>query len=310
MKRRMSDWLRGPWDFLMRLCVQLARWLGALLALVIGVGLFWKLPEWYVAARQHGLSPRDLIELENQTRATWAQVLGGAAGLVLIYLTWRRIAAIERAVEISEEGHITERFTRAIEQLGSGKREVRVGGIYALERIARDSEKDHWTTMEVLTAFVRERAPWSLNKSASEKAGRPRLYADIQAVLTVIGRRKRTYNNGEDLALDLFGTDLRKADLRRAHLEKANFNGACLVDANLLDAHLEGADFWEAHLQMANLCEAHMEEAVLTGAHLEGADMSGAVGLTREQIDQAITDAKTKLPDHLAPDEPSASTRG
>ena len=36
---------------------------------------------------------------------------------------------------------------------------IRLGGIYALERIARDSEKDHGPIMEVLTAYVREKAP-------------------------------------------------------------------------------------------------------------------------------------------------------
>jgi hypothetical protein len=39
---------------------------------------------------------------------------------------------------------------------------VRIGGIYALERIARDSAKDHPTVMEVLNAFIRDhsREPW------------------------------------------------------------------------------------------------------------------------------------------------------
>ena len=36
---------------------------------------------------------------------------------------------------------------------------IRLGGIYALERIAKDSEKDHGPIMEVLTAYVRENAP-------------------------------------------------------------------------------------------------------------------------------------------------------
>jgi hypothetical protein len=51
---------------------------------------------------------------------------------------------------------VTERYAKAIEQLGSDKLEVRIGGIYALERIARDSARDHPTVMEVLAAFVRE----------------------------------------------------------------------------------------------------------------------------------------------------------
>jgi hypothetical protein len=56
--------------------------------------------------------------------------------------------------EIAREGQITDRFTKAIAQLGEQgpeKLAVRLGGIYALERIARDSERDHWPMMEVLT---------------------------------------------------------------------------------------------------------------------------------------------------------------
>ncbi|MGH3218423.1 MAG: hypothetical protein ACRDPY_06785 [Streptosporangiaceae bacterium] len=38
---------------------------------------------------------------------------------------------------------MTDRYTKAIEQLGHDKLDVRIGGIYALERIARDSAKGH-----------------------------------------------------------------------------------------------------------------------------------------------------------------------
>jgi hypothetical protein len=59
-------------------------------------------------------------------------------------------------LQVAEQGQLTERYTKAIEQLGSDKLDVRLGGIYALERIAADSERDHPTVVEVLSAFVRE----------------------------------------------------------------------------------------------------------------------------------------------------------
>ena len=34
--------------------------------------------------------------------------------------------------------------------------EIRLGGIYALERISNESEKDYWPIMEILTAYVRK----------------------------------------------------------------------------------------------------------------------------------------------------------
>jgi hypothetical protein len=50
---------------------------------------------------------------------------------------------------LSREGQATDRYTKAIEQLGSDKIDVRIGGIYALERVARDSPRDHPTTIGV-----------------------------------------------------------------------------------------------------------------------------------------------------------------
>ncbi|MFN7523786.1 MAG: hypothetical protein ACK5RD_11680, partial [Aphanizomenon sp.] len=67
--------------------------------------------------------------------------------------------AANKNAETANQKQITERFSKAIEQLGSDKPEVILGGIYTLERIARDSKPDQWTIMEVLTAFVRQNAP-------------------------------------------------------------------------------------------------------------------------------------------------------
>ena len=75
---------------------------------------------------------------------------------------------------------MTDRYTKAIEQLGSDKLDVRIGGIYALERIARDSARDHPTVMEVLTAFIREhsREPMAADH---QNPGLKIIPADVQA---------------------------------------------------------------------------------------------------------------------------------
>ena len=139
---------------------------------------------------------------------------------------------------------------------------IRLGGIYALERIARDSDKDHWPIMEVLTAYVRDNAPWlpeeaqplpdgqalvlqspEMHTHASSTAEGPALRStptDIQAILTVIGRRTRSPNREGEYRLDLHNTDLRSADLDGAHLEGADLFRAHLEGANLFQAHLEG----------------------------------------------------------------------
>ena len=95
---------------------------------------------------------------------------------------------------------------------------MRLGGIYALERLANDSpDRDYSTIMEVLTAYVRENAPRpqevisspasepSETKTATEPANQelPTPLADIQAILTVLGRRKKAGQAG-DVVLDLY----------------------------------------------------------------------------------------------------------
>jgi hypothetical protein len=78
-------------------------------------------------------------------------LLAGAIGVVGAVYTARTFA-------LNRVGQLTDRFTKAIEQLGHQELDVRLGGIYALERIARDSEKDHPQVMEVLTGYIREHA--------------------------------------------------------------------------------------------------------------------------------------------------------
>src|SRR5215210_8302934 len=108
-----------------------------------------------------------------------AQIAGGLALLFGLYFTWRRVEISQRTLETQQDQQVTERFTRAIDQLGATtddneskpKLEIRLGGIYALERIAKDSPatrvspgRDYSTVMEVLTAYVRENAPLPLKE--------------------------------------------------------------------------------------------------------------------------------------------------
>ena len=119
-----------------------------------------------------------------------------------------------RTFGLSRRGQFTDRYTKAIEQLGSDKLDVRIGAIYALERIARESRRDQSTVMEVLTAFIRDHShePWPVDKDGvqdGEKKTRP----DVQAAATVVGRRYATRDIGR---IDLDGADLAGARWSRA----------------------------------------------------------------------------------------------
>jgi hypothetical protein len=85
---------------------------------------------------------------------TLLQALDGVVLLVDAYLTYRQVSRSRERIQIAE------RYTHAVVQLGHAQPEVRLGGIYALERIARDSPADRATVGAVLAAFVRSHTPW------------------------------------------------------------------------------------------------------------------------------------------------------
>jgi len=270
------------------------------------------IPKWQVT--NSGIAKaKDLFEAENEARKTLAQIVGGAAILIGLIFTWKTL-------QVDKEGQITERFTRAIEQLGTMRSdgepnfEVRVGGIYALERIAKDSPQDHWTIMEVLTTYIQEKtyvqenAPCSLainqqlNKNKTEEdqlreeSTQSKPKADIQAILNVIGRSERAHEN-EKQYLNLKRINLQGAQLYQlyeAHLGRADLRGACLVGVNLRKANLGRANlrglakFWgETHLENADLKEAYLGETDLCLAFLNGAELKDTCleGASLQQAD-------------------------
>src|SRR6476659_2465574 len=178
MSNRRADWLQ-------------ARWLIGAAAVVLVLAIVWALlvpgADW-LARHDIGSAKGSLAAARDAARG---RLLTLGAGLVAIGALW----FTARNFTLSREGQVTDRYTKAIEQLGSDKLDVRIGAIFALERVARDSPKHHAAVMEVLAAFIREhsRHRWPQAEPGAEppmRATRP----DVQAAITVIGRR----NVGDD----------------------------------------------------------------------------------------------------------------
>jgi hypothetical protein len=268
-------------------------------------------PIWTAAARQFELGKQWLIPRRQQ-----AAFISAGAAVVLLLLIFSGVTAAVAAVaawialmrhfaqtDADRQRRITESYSKAVEQLANDKIEVRLGGIYTLERISRESPDDYWTIMETLTAFVRERARWKEpDADASQTAAHPSPPTDIAAAIVVIGRRRETERKRERREgwdLDLRDADLRGADLEGVHLEEAYLWGAHLEGAHLLGAYLQGARLQGTYLKDANLAGARLERADLTrahlngvkfedtyleganlrGAHLEGVDLRGTTGI-------------------------------
>ena len=212
-----------------------------------------------------------------------------AAGALLF--TARNSAVSRRTFELTEQGQVTDRYTKAIEQLGSDKFSVCIGGIYALELLARDSARDHPTVMEVLTAFIREHP--NEQRPPSDPADVQEIPADVHAAVTVVVRRdaKRDIRQIDLLDANLLDANLLDANLRAAELAGATLAGAKLAGPDLAHATLAGAtlggatlrgadlraaDLTAANLTSATLADADLRGATLAGANLRGADLTGA----------------------------------
>jgi Pentapeptide repeats (8 copies) len=278
--------------------------LGGIAAVVVVLAvvlvLFVPAADW-LAHNDVGSAKGQLLQTARDAARGRLLTLGAglfAAGALIftarnLILYRENLALYRHTNEIAEQGQVTDRYTKAIEQLGSDKPEVRIGGIYALERIARDSAIEHPAVMEVLTVFIREhsheRQPLEAGDSERERSMRP----DVRAALAVVERRdtKRDIGRVDLTGADLTGMDLVGADLTRADLTDVSLRGGSLTRTDLTGATLTGADLTGANLYLTNLRQADLTYATLTGADLTGANLHHAhltgADLTRATLTRA-----------------------
>jgi Pentapeptide repeats (8 copies) len=203
----------------------------AVVAVAVGYVVFWRVSD-LIAGHDVGAitGQGQAAALRKARDAARGRLLAFGAGLfaagALVYTA--------RTYYLSRQTQVTDRYTKAIEQFGSKELDVRIGVIYALERIARDSPRDHPTIMEVLATFVRDHSPeqWPLPTAyepGAEPPGRT-TRPDVQATVTVIGRRNPRHDRHP---INLSGADLTSAGLPAAYLKGANLTGAHLPGANL-----------------------------------------------------------------------------
>lgn len=255
-------------------------------------------------------------QLQNDVRSALLQSAGGLVVVVGGLATWRQ-------VHTNREGQITERFTRAVDQLGSENVDVRIGGIYALERIGRNSASDRYTVQFMLGAFVRNHAPWHVGAAdgpehpttAIQQPPSLRMVApDIQTAVSVLARRQpvvdvppvnpfggRLFLSRVDLrgvevySGRLANTHLQFSNLARSQLQGTQLDRSVLTSADLRECQLEGVSFVDADLSQAYLSGANLRGADLRRTKLHGADLRDA-DLTDAVLEGALADGTTAWP--------------
>lgn len=219
-----------------------------LVVLVLAVG-----PSHLISNGRDGI---DRIKQLAEDRTVLVALLVSIGGVVSLWYTRQRL---------KDSANRAERFGKAVERLGNESLDVRLAGVFALERLSNDSAAEYRSVVETLCRFARDR-------SVPSTVPAP---LDVRTAGAILARRRELR--------DPYRLDLRGANFSEARdLSKARFGGANLIRATLAFADLE-----KANLVNADLAEADLTGANLAGANLTGANLSGAV-LTKANLCEAV----------------------
>ena len=240
-----------------------------------------------------------------------ALVVGGVIAVILAL--WRSMIAERQASAARSQSAtaqlslLNERYQKGAEMLGNKVLAARLGGIYALRRLAEEHPQEyHVQIMRLFCAFVRR--PTELGPD-----GKPSL--DVKDAMEAIAFCSKNSAELEiNFRINFEGADLRGIswhDFEGVNLVGANVSSADLstsivppgvnlskifaMNVNLSDAYLVKGKLCEAFLMSADLTGAQLNdvdlsEAFLRGAILTKADLRGVRGLTQAQLDDARAD--------------------
>ena len=291
--------------------IALARWDWVLwsivipIVLAIGVTLSWTY--WEVLH-----SDQDSV---STTIRNLGLLIGGVVAMLLA--VWRSIVA-ERQADTAQQSLLNERYQKGAEMLGIEALSVRLGGIYALERLAADYPGQyHVQIMKLLCAFARNPTEdEDYEKKLAERNVKPYTLPspreDVQAAINAIGSRDRTraaIEKSQGFELNLIGADLSLTRIGDANLSGAMLNYADLSHTDIFSVDLSGAflqgtvmkharlrdiDFTDARAQRVNLSDANVFQSNKPLFDLDDSDLSYAqlsdVDLSSKSIQTANLD--------------------
>jgi uncharacterized membrane protein required for colicin V production len=161
-----------------------ARPLGAAIGFLVGLTLVLVIITAGMAFYQFFLAVSGVSVGTHEAIRNLGLVLAALIGVP--FIIWRSVVA-QKQVNVAEHGLMSDRITRAVDQLGSNKIVVRTGAIFALESIMMDSEENRIRMWQIVNAFLIEEQRALRTKKRPNNP--PDLSEDIQAAITVLTRQ-------------------------------------------------------------------------------------------------------------------------
>lgn len=311
---------------------------------------------WVPIKQASGLPKAERIQAETAARDVLIKGLGGSLVFITAFIGWENLKSTQKSISVAEEKQITERFSKAVEMIGNEHSiHLRLGGIYALERIAKDSERDQQQVMEILAAFVRVQTSSSIEQDSS----RPYHYKsldtlrdeqweqeqdyyqylddpddcemfiladhtytrspsiDIQAAVSVIGRRVKTAEESKGNVIDMSQATLKDI-VFSGNYDQVNFYGTHFISPIFREnTSFRGADLSETFIENlradnVSMAEATFKKSVIIASRLSKINLNDACfsevefsgGTVLEQCDFSRASLNSLKIGHPVPTKP------
>ena len=260
---------------------------GLISALIVSlVCLFIWMPEWlanYLRFRQ----ALDYSTFISATRNSVAIFIGSLVACVSALAAIGMFLAAYHTYVVSNQKLGAEALAKGAELLSSTVLSSRLGGIFALQRLAKLSPGDYPTVAALLSSYL-----CCGGRDEAGKEQRQPSQMDVQVILDGIGHRS------EDEMRISTSYDLTGAALTNVRIQ-GRWSNVCLRGANLFEIDFSYADISGVDLRNAQLIRCTFTGTIIAGAQIQGAAIIQSTNLTAAQVATSIGDRSTVLPGHL-----------
>ena len=224
----------------------------------------------------------DLVKFVDKGKeATIISIVGGVIAIVGLILFYQRLEKQEEQIDLQRKQRTDDRFTTAVNLLGSSETSARTGAIYSLYHLSIEDKKYRKEVAQILCSHIRSKT----NEPDYKEEHKDRPSNEIQSTIDLLLKDKDG-NKGlycQDFAkrksfpqANFEYAYLVKADFYEAQCQGANFNHAQCQEAKFNEAQCQKADFWVAQCQGVDFWDAQCQGADFYEAQCQGADFLNA----------------------------------
>ena len=219
--------------------------------------------------------------IENKLKIEFSLIGSALIAIIGLKLFLHRLEKQEKQIDLQRKQRTDDRFTTAVNLLGSSETSARTGAIYSLYHLSIEDKKYRKEVAQILCSHIRSKT----NEPDYQKEHKDRPSNEIQSTIDLLLKDKDG-NKGlycQDFAkensfpkVNFEYTYLVKANFYEAQCQGADFNHAQCQGADFDYAQCQGADFLNAQCQAAKFNAAQCQGATFIRAQCQGASFCGA----------------------------------